>query len=84
MEEKVTMRLKMNFSNHWLMMRFNLSLNNVRNKEETTTLEKACKKIIKCKKKGILNLAYKQGFLLEKSKESDKFKEMYKENAINK
>ena len=47
-------------------------------------MEKACKKNIKCKKKGILNLAYKQGFLLEKSKESDKFKEMYKENAINK
>ena len=47
-------------------------------------MEKACKKIIKCKKKGILNLAYKQEFLLEKSKESDKFKEMYKENAINK
>ena len=46
-------------------------------------MEKACKKNIKYKKKGTLNLAYKQGFLLEKSKESDKFKEMYKENAIN-
>ena len=36
------------------------------------------KKIITCKKKGILNLAYKQGLLFEKSKESDKFKETYK------
>ena len=38
---------------------------------------KEYEKIIECKKKGILNLAYKQG-LLFKSKEPNKFKEMYK------
>ena len=38
---------------------------------------KECEKIIKCKKKGILNLAYKQGILFKKSKESFKFEEIY-------
>ena len=38
---------------------------------------KEYEKIIECKK-GILNLADKQGLLFEKSKELDKFKEMYK------
>ena len=40
-------------------------------------------KNIECKKKGILNLAYKQGLLFEKSKELDKFKEMYKKNGAS-
>ena len=62
-EEKRTMGLKMNFSNHGLMVRLNLSLNNVRNCEETTTFMKKYEKIIKCKNKGILNLACKQGLL---------------------
>ena len=57
------MGLKMNFSNHGLMVRLNLSLNNVRNCEETTTFMKKYEKIIKCKNKGILNLACKQGLL---------------------
>ena len=62
-EEKRTMGLKMNFSNHGLMVRLNLSLDNVRNCEETTTFMKKYKKMIKCKNKGILNLACKQGLL---------------------
>ena len=40
--------------------------------------------IIKCKRKVILNLAYKQGLLSEKSKESDKFKEIYRESGVSK
>ena len=64
-EEKVTMRLKMNFSSHWLMVRLNLISDNVRNCEETTTFMKEFEKIIKSKKKGILNLAYKQRFLFK-------------------
>ena len=36
MEEKVTMILKNNFSNHLLMVRLNLSLGDVRNRKETT------------------------------------------------
>ena len=43
-----------------------------------------CKKIIKCKKKGILNLVYEQGLLFEKSKDPDKFKEMHKKNGVSK
>ena len=35
MEEKVTMRLKKSFSNHWLMVRFNLSRDDARNCKET-------------------------------------------------
>ena len=66
------------------MMKLNLSSDNVRDCEETTTFLKECGKIIKCKKKGILKLAYKQGFLFPKLEESDKFKEMYKENGVSK
>ena len=58
------------------MVRLNLSSDNVRNFEETTMFVKECEKVIKCKKKGNLNLAYKQGLLFEKFKESDKFNEM--------
>ena len=36
------------------------------------------------KERGILILAYKQRLLFEKSKESDKFKEMYKKNEVSK
>ena len=39
-EEKVTMKLRLNFSNNWLMVRLNLSLDKVRNCEETTTFER--------------------------------------------
>ena len=41
-------------------------------------------KIIKCKKKRILNLSYKQGFLFKKFKESDRFLEMLKDIGISK
>ena len=45
---------------------------------------KNAKKTIICKNKGILNLTYKQGLLFKKSKESDKFKEMYKKSGLTK
>ena len=61
-EENVTMRLKNSFSNHWLMVRLNLSPYDVKNSKETTFV-----------KQRILNLAYKQGVLCEKSKQLDKF-----------
>ena len=60
------------------MVRLNLSLDDVRNCKETTTFVK------ECKKKGILNLAYKQGLLFEKSKELHKFKEIHKKNGASK
>ena len=66
------------------MVRLNLSLNNVRNCEEATKFKNDFEKIMKCKKKGIVNLAYKQGLLFEKFKEIDKFKELYKENDVSK
>ena len=56
------------------MLRLNLSPDGVRNCKETTTLVEKCEKIIECKKKKILNLTYKK---FEKSKETDKFKEMF-------
>ena len=59
MEEKVTIGLKLNFSNHRFMVRLNLSLDNVRNCEETTKFMKQCKKNIKYEKKRILNLTCK-------------------------
>ena len=59
----------MNFSNHWLMLRLCLRSGNVKNCKQTITLVKEYKKIIKCKKKGILNFAYKQEILFKKFKE---------------
>ena len=41
-------------------------------------------KIIKCKNKGILTLAWKEGLLFEKSGKCVKFKEMYKKNGVSK
>ena len=35
MEEKVTLKLKNSFSNHWLMVRLSLSSDDVRNCKET-------------------------------------------------
>ena len=64
-EEKITMGLKMNFSNYGLMVGLNLGLDNVRNHEETAMNAKKCEKVIKCKKKGISNLRYKEGLLFE-------------------
>ena len=40
--------------------------------------------IIKCKKKGILNLVLWQKLLFRKSKEPGKFKEMDNENGVSK
>ena len=66
------------------MVRLNLSSDNVRSCEETTTFVKELKKIINCYKKGNSNLVYKQGLLFEKYKESDKFTEMYMDNGVSK
>ena len=65
------------------MVTLNLSLDNVRNCEETTIFVKECKINIKCKKKGALNLAYEKGLLFQKFKESDKFKEMRNKNGVS-
>ena len=67
-----------------MILRLNLKSDNVRNCEETTTFVKELKKIINCYKKGNSNLVYKQGLLLEKYKEPDKFTEMYMENGVSK
>ena len=75
MEDKVTMGLKSNLKstirgNYWFMMILNLSSDNIRNCEETSIFLKESKETIKCKKKGILNLAYKERLLFQKSTES--------------
>ena len=44
MKERVRMGLKMNFSNYWLMVRLNLTSDNERNWEETTTFVKELEK----------------------------------------
>ena len=48
----------MNLSNHWLRVRLNLSLYNIR--------------------------SWSKNYICEKSKESDKFKKIYKENGESK
>ena len=53
-EENVTMKLNMNFPNHWLMVRLNLTLDNVRNCDGSITVVNEYEKIVKCKKKGML------------------------------
>ena len=63
MEEKVNMRIKKSFCNHWLTVRLNLSLDNEQNCDEKNAFIK----------KGVLNLAYIQGFSFEKSKQPNKF-----------
>ena len=52
------------------------SLDTKRNCEKTNMLVKESEKNIKCKKKGIFNLAYKLGPLFEKSRASHKFKDL--------
>ena len=44
MQEKVTMKLKMNLSNLWLMLRLNLSLDNIRNWRKNYVRERMRKK----------------------------------------
>ena len=67
-----------------MMVRLNLTLDNVSICEETTIFVKERKINIKCKKKGVLNLAYKRGLLFQKSKECDKVKEMDNKNGVSK
>ena len=43
---------------------------------------KTVKKLLSVRRNKSSNLAYKQRLLFEKSKESDKFKEMYKKNGV--
>ena len=70
-----------------MIVGLNLSSGKVRNYVEVTMSLKECKKKkkkIKYKKKGILNLVYKEELLFEKSKESEKLKEMYKGKRVGK
>ena len=61
-----------------------LSSDNVRNCEEIIDFMKEFEQSINCKKKGILSLLYKQGTLIEKCKECDKFQKMCKKNGASK
>ena len=59
--------IKEEFSKSLIDGELNLSsdeLKFVKNCKETTTFVKKCEKIIECKKRGIFNLAYKQGILI--------------------
>ena len=69
-----------------MIVGLNLSSDKVRNYVEITMSLKECKKKkkFKYKKKGILNLVYKEELLFEKSKESEKLKEMYKGKRVGK
>ena len=71
-----------------MIVGLNLSSDKVRNYVEITLSLKECKKKKKkknkYKKKGILNLVYKEELLFEKSKESEKLKEMYKGKRVGK
>ena len=58
--------------------KLNLGSGNVSNCENAIPMVNEFDNIIKCKKKRILNLAYKRGILFKKSKESDRFKETLK------
>ena len=51
------------------MVRLNLSSDDISKYKETTTFVKKCGKVIACKKKGILNLGYKQRIVFEGIKE---------------
>ena len=51
MEEKVTMKFKRSFSNHWLMVRLNSSLDDATNWKETTTFVKECEKLLNVRRK---------------------------------
>ena len=61
----------------------NLRLDNVRNCKDAIPLDKEFDNIMKYKKKGILNLACKQGVLFKKFKEFNKFKETLREIGIS-
>ena len=71
-----------------MIVGLNLSSDKVRNYVEITMSLKECKKKKKkknkYKKKGNLNLGYKEELLFEKSKESEKLKEMYKGKRVGK
>ena len=80
----MTMRLIIGFSNHWLMVGFEFMSDNARNCDESILVGKENETIIECKKKGILNLAYKQGLSFKNFKESDMFKEIPEEIGVSK
>ena len=62
----------------------NLRSINIRNCEDAIPVVKEFDKIIRCKKKGIFNLGYKQGVLFWKFKDSDKFREILKDIGMSK
>ena len=62
----------------------NLRSNNVRNYNDSVHVVKEFDNIIKCKKKWILNLAFKQGLLFKKFKGSNRFKETLNGIGISK
>ena len=66
------------------MVRLNLNLDNIKNRKETTMFVNKRENIIKGKKKGVFNSAYKQGHLFKKSKESDKLKKMHEKIGVSK
>ena len=57
---------------------------NARNCDESILVGKENETIIECKKKGILNLAYKQGLSFKNFKESNMFKEIPEEIGMSK
>ena len=62
----------------------NLKLDSEKNCVEANSVVKKYENVIKFRKKGIFNLAYKKGLLFKKFKKSDKFKEMFKEIGVSK
>ena len=62
----------------------NQSLENARNYEEAIPVVKEYETIIRPKKKGILNVVYRQGLLFKRFKESNKFLEMLQEIDVSK
>ena len=64
--------------------KLNLRSDNVTNCEQPISVVKEFDNIIKCKKKRMVNLAYKQGLLFQKFKELGRFKKILKDIGISK
>ena len=62
----------------------NLKLDTEKNCVEAIPVVKKYENVIKFRKRGIFNLAYKQGLLFKIFKKSDKFQEMFKEIGVSK
>lgn len=62
----------------------NLRSDNVTNCEQAISVVKEFDNIIKCTKKRMVNLAYKQGLLFQKFKELGRFKKILKDIGISK